>query len=523
MKPIFILTLLFAALTACSGESSPASNGSDSLATAIPEGEKLMQQYCQACHALPRIEELDQRTWKNTVMVRMGAYLGVFWDGVQYYDSLPAKWLEPGEGGERVLNAGIYPAKPVISRDDFQKIVAYISERAPQQLNGPAGQYTIAPSASQFEAIRFPGGQYAPAVTSVKIDAAHHRVLAGFVEEGVLMFDASGKKQGSIRGAKFPVQIAISDNNCWITDIGSFKGIDNPVGQVLIASDYAAFARGSFNASLKGLQRPVHLSFADLDNDGQEDRILCEFGNLLGTLAWYQKTAGGWEKHLLLDSDGAIAAHAQDMNGDGLKDIVTLMANADEGLDIYVNEGAGKFRRERIIRFSPTWGSTAFEVVDFDKDGDADVLVANGDNADFKPVLKPHHGIRLYLNEGNFKFKEAFYLPLSGAYGLRARDFDLDGDLDIAAVSFYPDYIHRQTDAFVLFTQAGKFSFTASTVPEFNLSRWMVMDAADVDGDGDEDIVLGALDVKSSDASEEIYNGWLKNNVPVLLLRNKAK
>ena len=111
----------------------------------------------------------------------------------------------------------------------------------------------------------------------------------------------------------------------------------------------------------------------------------------------------------------------------------------------------------------------------------------------------------------------------NGAYGLRVRDFDLDGDPDLAAVSFYPDYKGRPEEAFIYFENQGNLQFRALTFPEVGLGRWMVMDAGDMDGDGDADIVLGAFDVKSDDCSEATYDQWLKDDVPILVLENMTK
>ena len=61
-------------------------------------------------------------------------------------------------------------------------------------------------------------------------------------------------------------------------------------------------------------------------------------------------------------------------------------------------------------------------MADFNRDGLPDILVTNGDNGEYPSPLKKYHGIRIYLNKGNWRFEEAFFYPLNGAFKAVARD-----------------------------------------------------------------------------------------------------
>ena len=41
---------------------------------------------------------------------------------------------------------------------------------------------------------------------------------------------------------------------------------------------------------------------------------------------------------------------------------------------------------------------------DFNKDGLKDIIYTCGDNADYSMVLKPYHGVYIFLNEGESRF-----------------------------------------------------------------------------------------------------------------------
>lgn len=114
------------------------------------------------------------------------------------------------------------------------------------------------------------------------------------------------------------------------------------------------------------------------------------------------------------------------------------MAQGDEGVFLYENLGAGKFREKRLLSFSPPNGSQYIELADFNRDGFDDIVYVCGDNADLSPILKGYHGIYIVLNDGKSGYKQAYFYQMNGACKAMVRDYDLDGNLDIAAISLSP-------------------------------------------------------------------------------------
>ena len=213
---------------------------------------------------------------------------------------------------------------------------------------------------------------------------------------------------------------------------------------------------------------------------------------------------------------GAIRAIVNDANGDGRPDIWVLMAQAEEGIYLFLNQGGGEFLANELLHFPPIYGSSYFEFADFNNDGHPDILYTCGDNADFTTgVLKPYHGVYIFLNDGKNHFEQKWFYPIHGCYKAMARDFDGDGDLDIAAISYFPDTQNQPQEGFVYLENEGNLQFNASSLPQNYAGKWLTMDAGDIDGDGDIDVLIGCMAVKNNrgtagkDSDQKLDNSFL--------------
>lgn len=158
--------------------------------------------------------------------------------------------------------------------------------------------------------------------------------------------------------------------------------------------------------------------------------------------------------------------------------------------------------------------------VDLTGNGRQDLVVCEyADNP-----YKSYHGIRLHLNDGNNGFNEVFFHHMPGAYKAIARDFDGNGHLDIASISYFPNFAHNPRSGFVLLRQGGPLQFTAYNL-DLPAGRWLTMDAGDIDGDGRLDIVLAAHNYgpELQTVPPQIHDLWERRPVPLLLLKNKSR
>jgi hypothetical protein len=183
-----------------------------------------------------------------------------------------------------------------------------------------------------------------------------------------------------------------------------------------------------------------------------------------------------------------------------------------------LNKGKLQFEEKTLLTFPPIYGSSSFEIADLNKDGKDDIVYTAGDNADFTTILKPYHGVYIFENQGNFIYKQTQFFRQNGAYKCLTRDFDMDDDLDIVSISLFPDVENRPREGFLILENKN-MNFAINTLPINHLGRWSVMDAGDLDGDGDIDMVLGSHPVAKFPAGFD--QAW-KQGSGLVVLRNKT-
>ncbi|MFD2147828.1 FG-GAP repeat domain-containing protein [Mucilaginibacter antarcticus] len=225
--------------------------------------------------------------------------------------------------------------------------------------------------------------------------------------------------------------------------------------------------------------------------DNIPDYLVGQFGKMTGRLSWFEQQGSNIKEHILRDKPGCVKAIVDNKNTSRAPNIWALFAQGDEGLFKYINDGKGNFTEKRVISFPPSYGSTYFDLVDFNGDGLQDIIYTCGDNGDYSQIPKPYHGIYIYLNTGDEKFVNKYFYPMDGCYKAIVRDFDKDGKLDIAAISQFPGGTDRK-EAFIYLKGRGALDFQAFTLPTNTpLTNAMTIDAGDIDGDGKTDLLVG--------------------------------
>ena len=463
----------------------------------LQNGRQLARVHCSTCHQFPEPELLDRKTWISAVLPRMGSLMGFrHFESMTYFENDYA------------------PSN--IDLKEWNNIVQFYSSTAPDSLEPISGNLPIIDDKRVlFNAISPDFNVIPPLTTYAGIFTA---------ENEIIFCDGLNKRLYTMIKMNLVDSFEIETG---ASQVWKQKNILTVLSMgVLTPSDIKSGKLVQYHGKiptiiLDSLQRPVYAEFANLNNDFLQDILICEFGNNTGQLSWFeQEKVGGYKKHILKASPGAIKTFVRDFNKDGLNDIMVLMAQADEGVFIFYNTGRNIFREERVLQFPPAYGSNYFELTDVNKDGFEDIIATNGDNGDFSPILKPYHGIRIYLNNGSNQFKQQIFLPVNGVCKAICRDFDNDGDPDIASIAYFPDYYHRPYESFIYWENNGNLNFTPRSVPSALNGRWLVMDAGDVDNDGDQDILLGNAIMGMGRVPDFMMKRWNVASSSILVLEN---
>ncbi|MBL9078523.1 MAG: VCBS repeat-containing protein [Planctomycetes bacterium] len=279
------------------------------------------------------------------------------------------------------------------------------------------------------------------------------------------------------------------------------------------------------SAGLPALQNQRTAAFVDIDNNGVRELLL----TWTGGARLFQRQGGVWIDRSANLPSGIATIHgaaAVDIDGDGDEDLACAGSWLDFGQNqLLRNDGTGVFTLETVFL------GYSFQVIarDVDADGDLDLLFARSGlqlwlndglgtftnvTASQMPPLAPSTtyvvagdvngdgatdvfvgGSDIFLtNDGTGHFAATAALgPAPGSTSNSALvDVDCDGDLDV-----WRGNLNFPTPS--LFLNDGLAGFTSASQRLPQLSAFASQcAAADVDGDGDPDLLLGGLAVVPS-------------------------
>lgn len=336
----------------------------------------------------------------------------------------------------------------------------------------------------------------------VDVDADGHVDLVGLTERGPYAFvwyrnDGLGN---------FDVGTSLARPNDYIDRyaFADFTGDGYPdlleflvVNGRTITRLFANDGRGGFSRELRPLFTeitPDVASFADVNGDGALDVVATSVPGYwdYSTVRLYLNDGrGGFAREPGLPfrgvGGGGKSIALADVDGDGYEDVL-LSGGFDyppgyfaypKGIaQLYLNDAKGGYTHiERFPVIGGLQSSASFG--DVNADGDVD-LVFTAEDSPFK--------LALYSNDGRGVFKLT-PTTLPGAAGASHKfvDIDGDGDLDVAISGVERPY---ETKDVGLFLNDGKGVFAQASQRPFKIADHGALDIADVDGDGDLDVLI---------------------------------
>lgn len=220
------------------------------------------------------------------------------------------------------------------------------------------------------------------------------------------------------------------------------------------------------------------------------------------------------------------ATTVADVNKDGLEDFFVCGAKGQAG-QLWLQTMESKFfqSKQNCFIIDSMYEETNALFFDADADKDIDLYVVSGGNEFYgsNPLLKD----RLYINDGKGNFSLSSTLPdlLENKSCVTACDFDKDGDIDLFVGGRVNARMYGYNPSSVLLVNDGKGNFTESTERLSTGLQFagMVTSAAwsDIDGDGWQDLIIagewmpiiifknnkGHLD-KQEQQGLQLSNGW---------------
>ena len=263
------------------------------------------------------------------------------------------------------------------------------------------------------------------------------------------------------------------------------------VGGTSVANLYLNDGVGNFLLVLGTPFTPVYIStvdFADVDGDNDMDLLITgEDGVVVSGVSelYINDGLGNFTLDVATTFIGIIQGHVSFADVDNDNDQDVLLTGRDGGPKLYINNGTGIFTESIGQPFEVVGGFPSNAFADVDGDNDLDIIISGQINA-FQSSTK------LYLNDGFGNYSLISGTPfLQGNNGsIDFGDIDNDGDFDVFLTGYSPNIGGNYSD---LFINDGLGNFTLYAPDPFQRIESGESVLFDADGDGNLDILLTGI------------------------------
>lgn len=178
-----------------------------------------------------------------------------------------------------------------------------------------------------------------------------------------------------------------------------------------------------------------------------------------------------------------------DVNGDGLVDLFVGGASGQSAGLFIMNADGTYSRMKSSIESDKMFEDTGACFFDADNDGDQDLYVVSG--GAHLPEFSQLYKDRLYINDGKGNFNKSDNIPAGSKMNISgqavaASDIDNDGDIDLfVGGRLIPEKYPYAPESFILYNNNGTFTQEILALNDLVASATF----GDVDGDGYEDLI----------------------------------
>ena len=434
-------------------------------------GEILALRECSKCHAFPPPKSMLQQDWKYGAIPYLEELLGLH--HLKNYDKKTV---------EKVL-------------DNWSKIKDYYIKNG--SLKNAGEQVAKEKPIQSFNAKEVLKG------TDVSAIFYHQAQKALYVGDAKTRTAVALNNQSEILNRlelnKIPSFFCVSNNNVIVCSINSLDPLDSKQGEVgHIDPD------GRYTPLLKGLNRPT--KYLEFQHNGTNHSILLEYGIRLGKVTLFRDM----RKIFTINLSGGIDCDIIKEPANQNTNLYVLFAQEHECVIRLTLRPGDNVQQDVLLKKQPGWGFTAMDILDFDNDGHPEILVSNGDTTEFRSNPRNYHGIRAY-DIAQDTLNESWFLPVHGVMDFISFDYDDNGKLDLASVSYFGDFKNQPEQGAMIHQNKNNGEFVSRPLPQSEQSRWCRIGKGDLDSDGDDDLILGALNYETTKRPYEKYTKYLES------------
>lgn len=300
-----------------------------------------------------------------------------------------------------------------------------------------------------------------------------------------------------------------ADLDIVVAVLGNILPDDSVIGRVeLFENTDNGYQR---HVILNDVRRVADVQPADFDQDGDVDLAVAVFGYARGSILWLENQ-GNLEfiDRELHNAPGTIHVPVADFDGDGDMDIAAIVSQDEEELWGFENLGDGQFSKRRLwFTTNHDLGSAGLIQSDLDRDGDIDLILPAGDNLeDLDAYPQPYHGCYWFENQGDWRFEERRISDLGGTYAADAADLDGDGDTDVVLVSMTNNWHREDTASIVWLENDGNQKFRTWQISSDPI-HLVTVAIGDINRDERPDLVAGGLNFRKPYQRATRVHAWI--------------